>query len=457
MSESELDIARRIAAGTAPSPTVMPEFTWVAVRFTGTGTAWRGGMAEHVFRPPEIFLAPDMIARVAGVPLVWLHPAKGLDSEAFEQTVIGTLAFGYVATPDGFADEGGPELWAMARVYDATALAEMQGRPISTSPAVTFFADQNETLPLQDGTHVLIESRPATISHLAIVPAGVWDKGGAVPLGIRIDNLSREPTMTTETARNDADSAGNIDKVLSYLDAMSKRLDALEQPMSDARRRADAAKARRDAERAEWMKADAAMCARDDADEESETKELMAQGEPEEVAADRARTNRRDRMDKRRADAQAEIRHGTPMARNDAADREAMEARAAARIRADSVYGSFGEEAPAPWSNESPLAYRRRLLRPLLRHSATFKGADVYAVNDAATFDGIEKTVYADALTASKTPEVPAGQMIKRTNVDPETGHRVTTFYSNETIFKRFSAPSQRVTRFNIPQHRQSA
>jgi hypothetical protein len=212
MSQTELDIAHRIAAGTAQSPTQTPEFTWFAARFSGTGTAWRGGeLQEHVIRPPEIFLSQDMQDRVAGVPLLWLHPPKGaLDSRAFERTIVGTIAFGYVAGPDGIQNDAGDELWCMCRVYDAEAIRILIETPVSTSPAVAFSPqDGNETINLQDGTHILFESRPGTLSHLACVPAGVWDKGGA-PTGIRIDNI-KDNTMPNETpeakkTREDADN-----------------------------------------------------------------------------------------------------------------------------------------------------------------------------------------------------------------------------------------------------------
>jgi hypothetical protein len=188
VSETELDLARRIAAGVARSPTQTPEFCWFSLRWSGTGTAWRSSLNEHVLRAPGTTLSLEMIERLAGLPVVWLHPKTGgLDSESFERTVIGTIAFGYVAGPSGVQDSTAGELWCAARIYDATAIKQMSTGELSTSPAVSLLPADSETIPLQNGQHLLVEGNPVSLSHLAIVPNGVWDKGGA-PSGIRIDN-----------------------------------------------------------------------------------------------------------------------------------------------------------------------------------------------------------------------------------------------------------------------------
>jgi hypothetical protein len=109
-----------------------------------------------------------MCDRLAGLPLVLLHPPKGaLDSVTFERSVIGTLAFGYVADTNGIQNDAGTELWCMARCYDADAILALGTGELSTSPAVSFMPqDGNETINLQDGSRLLIEGRPANLSHL---------------------------------------------------------------------------------------------------------------------------------------------------------------------------------------------------------------------------------------------------------------------------------------------------
>ena len=85
---------------------------------------------------------------------------------------------------------------------------------------------------------------------------------------------------------------------------------------------------------------------------------MVAAGEPEEVAADKARGARKDKMAKRRADA---------MRGRSAADAEAERKnegeRADAQARCDAVATHFGETAPPPMSGELALDYRKRLLR----------------------------------------------------------------------------------------------
>ncbi|VFS56134.1 Uncharacterised protein [Raoultella planticola] len=81
------------------------------------------------FRNPEDYLTPEFLQRVAGVPLIWLHPKKErLIGDEFSKRVIGTLTNAWVA------DKG--EVWAVARVYDAEAAEIMATRQLSTSPTV---------------------------------------------------------------------------------------------------------------------------------------------------------------------------------------------------------------------------------------------------------------------------------------------------------------------------------
>jgi hypothetical protein len=477
VSETELDLARRIAAGTARSPTTTPEFTWFALRWSGTaadGTAWRDALDEHVYRPAEITLSQDMQSRLSGLPLMFLHPPKGtLDSKAFERSVIGTLAFGYVATPDGIQDDAGTELWTMARVYSQDAIKALETGELSTSPAVVFTPrDGNETIDLADGTHILLEKNPGTLSHLSVVPAGVWDRG-ALPCGVRLDSTEgQRPMAETEAekktreeredkARKDAEAAGNVDKVLKHLDdiradigAIGKRLDALEKPG----KRADA---EADPERDEWMREDAVQCARDDAEEARETERLQREkGMAEPVAADAARKARRDRVKARR---DMQHRHDTAAetTAQAATRREVDAANIDAQARADSVAHAWGMRAPPPMQGEATLAYRVRLARHHQQHCTepSFKSLDLAALaaTQPAALAGIEARIYADSLAASASPITEDERLIPRTAVDPTTGHRITTFRGRHTFIYDLKAPTMRVTRFFTPQSGRAA
>jgi hypothetical protein len=473
MSETETEIGWRVARGELPSPQRMPGFALFALRFSGTGTAWRESLGEHVYRPPAEYLTPEMCRRVAGVPVVAVHPASGaLDTASFVRTVVGSVMFGYIAGPDGILSDAGDELWCVARIGDETAADAMATGQFSTSPAVVFAADSgNEKMRLPDGTSILFEGRPAILDHLAaMIDAGVWDHDGRVGPGVRTDSISTKEklTMTEEerAAKEREDKAlrddaarkrddEKLDKVLAGLDSVHKRLDALEKPDDDdaKKRRADAAKARRDAEREAWHREDAAACARDDAEEETERTRMIERGEPEETAADAARQARRDRV-KARKDAASGLRHGTPLQAAKDAEREREEDhnKADAQKRADAVAQAFGERAPAPMMGEATLAYRKRLLRGFQRHSV-FKDANLDTIAaDSATFANVESAIYADAVKASATPDVPAGHRIARVRTT-DSGHRITEWFG-DTIFKSLSAPTMRVAAFNVPQNR---
>ena len=95
----------------------------VDVRHPGdrNGVTWRSADQQMAFRNPDDYLTPEFLQRVAGLPLIWLHPEKNtLDSDEFAKRVIGTLTNSWVA------DNG--EVWAIARVYDAEAAEIMATR-----------------------------------------------------------------------------------------------------------------------------------------------------------------------------------------------------------------------------------------------------------------------------------------------------------------------------------------
>jgi hypothetical protein len=472
MSETERDLARSIAAGTAQSPTATSEFTWFALRWSGTdadGLAWREQFGEHVERPAVLTLTSQMCDRLAGLPLVFLHPPTGnLDSETFERSVVGTLAFGYVATPDGIEAPTGTELWAMCRVYDQDAIRALSSGELSTSPAVSFPPQAgNKTITLQDGSHVLREGLPDALSHLAIVTAGVWDRG-AGPSGVRIDSTEGRTTMATATAEQPAqdikdDAAGNIDRLLKHLDskfdAMHKRMDAIEQgsKRSDLDFGSFSNHDAADPEREQWHREDAAQCARDDAEEATEREKMEKEGAAKQVAADKARAMRRDRVRARRDATQRRQDSAVLTTAQAAALRQQSADNADAQARADAVCGAWGERAPAPMSGETPLNYRVRLARHHQTHCTepSFKALDLgaLAATQPAAFDGIETKIYADSVAASANPIGPDDRLVARTRQLPG-GHQVTEFFGRRTFIWHLKRPSMRGVAFLTPNSR---
>jgi 8-oxo-dGTP pyrophosphatase MutT (NUDIX family) len=498
----ELGTARLIAAGELTSPQKYENVWLFAIRITGTGAAYRNGIKEYVWRDPSIYLNEDFLARCNGLSVIWVHPAKGqlLNSQEYADRAIGAVMLPYIQ---------GDEVWAVARIYDEAAADEMSKGEISTSPGVNFLDPSvNTKVQLEDGSALLIEGKPSLLDHIAIVPLGVWDKSGP-PVGVlnnstpdeRADSMAEETAAEKEArekkeredaARRDASPGEPLDKILSHLDAFSKRMDALE---ADSKSRRDAeekreredAQRRRDSEREDWHKADAAMCERDDAEEEKEREELEKGGEAKEVAADKARKSRKDRM-KARADAEeAEMdsKHKADKARRDAeekaradaeeadrkarADAVAADARKIAdavanlpKSRSDADYGAMmdaqayadaqayqhlGLRAPEPLQGESLDGFRVRLARGVQKHSQSWSAVDLHTLQPAALAIA-EKQIYADAQVAARNPtDLPEDSLLPRSRTTPE-GHRITEFHGKHTFIFGLKRPSQRATAF---------
>jgi colicin import membrane protein len=416
---NEAEVARAIAAGELSSPQKFGNSFLVALRISGSGLADRPALGERVFRDPKVWLSDETVARVAGLPVVLDHPEGAtLDADEYAARSVGAILFGYVADRDGIENQDGPDLWGVCRAFiDDALVAAIADK--STSPGVAFkSSDGNTTITLDDGTRCLCEAAPTLIDHVAIVThgsgAGVWDKG--LPnSGLRFDSkgttdMTDEETKAAEAkereerarkdaeekSRKDAEHEGTqLDKILKHLDSMGSRLDALEKG------------GRKDA-----------------------TGEGGEGGEGEDGAELAAK-----RKDKARKDA--------------AAEREEETALADAQHRADAVYQAFGQRAAMPMQGEKPIAFRRRMLRPLLKHSAAFSDVDIAAINDATLLSAIETKVYSDAMVASATPDVPEGKIMERVKTDPMTGRRTHEFFGRGTFIGQMKRPARMVTAIN--------
>jgi len=181
LTMNELGVARAMAAGRLTSPQKYENVWLFNLRVTGTGAAYRHGRREYVWRPPEIYMNDEFLARVAGLQVIFEHPEKAqLDSKEFNSRTIGALFLPYLRTDL-------QEVWAIAKIYDAPTAKLMSKIQISTSPGVVFRGKAamqgNERLELASGEHILIEGDPTLWDHLAVCEAGVWDKDGG-PVGV---------------------------------------------------------------------------------------------------------------------------------------------------------------------------------------------------------------------------------------------------------------------------------
>lgn len=493
---NELDIARGIRDGTLTSPQQYENVWLFAIRITGTGMAYRSSIDEHVWRDSSLYLNDDFLERCQGLAVIWIHPEKSvLDSKEFADRVIGSVMLPYIKDD---------EIWGVSKIYDREAAEEMATKPISTSPGVKLDPASRSMIKTPSGEKLLVEGGLSLLDHIAVVTAGVWDKGGP-PTGVQNDELSLEradsmdedmaaadKARKDEQERKDADAGSKLDKVLTHLDAAMSRFDRLDARMdafeaadksrkdSDEKEKSERedrarkdAKTRFDAEREEWMKGDAAECARDDADEESAKKKMVEEGETEEVAADRARKDRKDRMDARRKDAEEKMEKEkdekadaaradsqaselemlkrqvaalTAMAKPvDEADRAAL---ADEQARHDSVYIALGGQAPRPMAGESLFGYRARLSRGLQKHSKQWSGIDLVKL-DPSTLDIASSQIRNDALFAARSPEdLAEGQLREIVNVD-STGRRITSFVGRGTFIGSMRRPARHVNRIN--------
>ena len=403
---NETDVAALIADGTLSSPQYFYNMWMFAIRVTGTGVTWRSADQEMTFRNPDDYLTPEFLQRVAGVPLIWLHPEKRtLDSDEFSKRVIGTLTNAWVA------DKG--EVWAVARVYDAEAAEIMATRQLSTSPTVKF-SEVAQSI-IVDGQPLLVEPSPELLDHVAICEQGVWDKLLA-PTGVKSDSIPNE--------------AENMDK---------EELKALMRECL-----ADMQKEKADSDAKE--KADAEEC---EAKEKADAEEKDAKEKADAEAKAKADAEEAEKMAKEKADSQilqeiAELRSRIPTELSDEERNEVAEA----QVKADSVFSSFGKRAPIPLSGEKPMAYRRRLMIQLQEHSPDYKAVDLSAIADSQLLSTAEKHIYADAQKAASLSVGP-GQLreIKRADA---TGRQISTFEGDPAVtWAPFQSGKRQVTSFN--------
>lgn len=422
---NETQVASLIADGTLSSPQYFINMWMYAIRVTGTGVTWRSTDQQMAFRDPENYLTSEFLQRVAGVPLIWLHPEKNkLDSDEFAKRVIGTLTNSWVA------DNG--EVWAIARVYDAEAAEMMATRQLSTSPTVTFSEPQNAIIKI-DGQPLLVEDSPVLLDHVAICEQGVWDKL-LDPTGVKSDSIPNEAEKMDE-----AKFAELFNKCMDARMAKADEEKAAKEK-ADAEEAAKKEKADAEAKEAEEAKAKAdaeEKAAKEKADAEAKEKADADAKEAEEKAA------------KEKADADirrelAELKSRIPTELSDAERNEVADA----QVKADSVFSAFGKRAPAPLSGEKPLSYRRRLLVQLQEHSPDFKSVDLSSIADAALLGFAEKQIYADAQSAASLTVGPG--MLREIKRADATGRQISTFEGDPAAtWAPFQSGKRQVTSFN--------
>lgn len=421
---NETEVAALIADGTLSSPQFFINMWMFAIRVTGTGVTWRSADQQMAFRNPDDYLTPEFLQRVAGVPLIWLHPEKNkLDSDEFAKRVIGTLTNSWVA------DNG--EVWTIGRVYDAEAAEIMATRQLSTSPTVTYSEAQDSIIKI-DGQPLLVEGSPVLLDHVAICEQGVWDKLLA-PTGVKSDSIPNEAEKMDE------------EKIVALINkAIDARMAKADAEAADLKAKADAEEAAKkekadaEAKEAEEAKAKAdaeEKAAKEKADAEAKEK-ADAEAAEEKAAKEKADSELRQQI--------ADLKTRIPTELSDEERNEVADA----QVKADSVFSCFGKRAPVPLSGEKPLAYRRRLMIQLQEHSPDFKSVDLSSIADSALLSVAEKTIYADAQKSASLSVGPG--MLREIKRADATGRQISTFEGDPAAtWAPFQSGKRQVTSFN--------
>lgn len=457
--KTELDVARAIMSGELPSPQPFENILLYDMRITGTGTSFRPKNNEHVYRPPENFLTEEFVARCNGLPVIFEHPpGSALDTEEYRERAVGTIILPYIK---------GDEVRGVARIYDMDAARLMETTHTSTSPAVIFRPhDGNMTVDLDDGSHLLIEGIPSYLDHLAICTEGVWDKGGT-PTGIAIGDATMPETdkevikkgfeENTSGKEDKKDFGGREEKdsrkdeeanVPAWADALVKKVDSLCERMDafDKKDRKDETEEEAHKKEGEDLrKAEEERLRKEREEEERRAGKELEKGREEEK-----KDSRMDSLAKENAqlrDRLASVEVGVKSLSRELSHEE-KDALAMAQSRADSLFLSLNEKLTAPLFGESPISYRKRLASRLQKYSPKLKDVKLDSISDAATFEILEREIYADAVAASASPAfLPEGKLVPEKVTD--FAGRVCTKYRGD-IKAAFSPWVQRSVPFRV-------
>ncbi|HAP2505722.1 TPA: DUF2213 domain-containing protein [Escherichia coli] len=423
MSLTELEVAERIRDGTVPSPVKFSNMWLVNLRITGTGLAYRAGLKEHVWRDPKLYLNEEFLRRCNGLPVIANHPDDAvLTEEDFKSRIVGSVMLPYIR---------GDEVWAVCRVYLQSIVEEIAEGDVSTSPSVVFNSTSGNVEVQEGDTNFLIEGVPFLVDHIALVTKdhgslGVWDKD-RIPAGVEVTNTGE---IEMEKEELQALLQGVVSDALQginqKIDGVVTRMDSLEQRD----------KARADAEEQAKKEAEEKAKADEAAEEQRKADEAAAKEAEEKAKADEAAE------EQRKAD-EAAAKEAEEKERNDSALAEAQ-------AKADSAFSACGKNAPAPFSGENALDYRKRALIAMQKHSPAHKDVNIRAIADSATLAVLEDAIFSAARQSiEKEMMSTQGQLHKRIRND-EAGRRITEYQGDPNVWlSAFKIPGRRLAKIN--------
>lgn len=466
-SMDELAVAQAIRDGELVSPQRYMNTLLVALRVTGTGVSYRTKDDEYVWRDPAMYLNDEFLARCQGLTVIVEHPkTQSLTATEFHDRAVGSIMLPYLK---------GDEVWGVAKIYDDVIARMLETDPLSTSPAVVFKANEEGVRQLApDGKAILIEGKPALLDHLAICVQGVWDKGGP-PAGVSNPTTEGDTTMADEKKDDaggmptDPQGGSSVDKILTHLDGLHKKFD---EGMSALHARMDGFEEKYGEKKDDEGKAGdpppAAGAEMDDdtkKDDDKEEKKDDAEGEDKEKKDDA------EEEGEKKDDAEPTDKKDDDMSKNDsqaggagdlAARVKALEAHVvelkpeerarftAAQAKADPVYHVYGDSAPRFLAGETINEYRKRMIRNFQQHSKAWKGADITGINDESTLQNIEDVVFADAISAAKTPMLDGEPSLRMVTERDGAGREIRRFFGHpEACWGQFKGSGARLVGIN--------
>lgn len=142
-----------------------------------------------------------------------------------------------------------------------------------------------------------------------------------------------------------------------------------------------------------------------------------------------------------------------PLGRIAPAD-EDEDSMADAQIRADSAYMAIGKRAPAPFSGEKALDYRKRALKGVQNLAKEFRDVNIRAVSDSATLRVLEQQIYKAACDGVNwAMENTPGYLHKTVRMD-EAGRRITEYSGDPNAWlSTFKIPGRALVKINTNHH----
>lgn len=442
---NELDLARAMASGHLASPQRIGTLALFAMRITGTGVSYRSADQQYVFKSPENYLTDEFLQRCQGLPVIWEHTEeKTLATKEYKEKTIGSVMLPYIQ---------GDEVWCIARVQDGDAADLMQTEQLSTSPSVIVSDVNDSTISLDSGKTMLLEGKPRLLDHLAVCETGVWDKGGA-PRGIKIDNFGATKMADKDEVKKDSavpeakkDSEAPA-WFQTFCDSNDERMTAMEKKLADKKDSEDEKEAKKDSLEQTTItgKKDSAKKDDDGMEAMADKKDAKKDSEDEKEEAKKDSASVRALLDD---NATMKAQLAALQAAQRGLSDDDYNALSDSQTKADSVSQALGITTPRPMANESPLAYRRRLVGKFKEHSATYKTMDLSALPEDL-FGVVEAQVYKDAEAAAHQPmDVTAEMPLREVRKTTAAGHKITEFVGHPgACWDQFKSVSQ-IARFN--------